>query len=696
MVSHLAKIPVTTLNSVGPKISEMLARLDIYTVQDLLFHLPLRYEDRTRITSIDALKPGDHVLIEGRIQHTTIIGKRKKNLLCRIADDTGFITLRFFHFTSIQHQRLNAYGLLLRCFGEIRRGYQGGLEMIHPEYRKIELHQALPLSNQLTPIYPTTKGLHQLTLRKLTEQALTLLKNNNALPELLPDCILQKFVLPTLESALQYVHRPPANIDQEILLAGKHPAQRRLAIEELIAHQISLQQIRRQIREHCAPIINNFGSLRIELENFLPFHLTNAQRRVINEIVEDLKQTRPMLRLVQGDVGSGKTVVAAMAALQAIEQKFQVAVMAPTEILAEQHFKNFTQWFVPLGVNVGWLSGAQLGSARQNAISNISNGTYSVVIGTHALFQEHVQFKNLALMIIDEQHRFGVHQRLALKEKGIQNEIYPHQLIMTATPIPRTLAMMAYADLDCSIIDELPPGRKLIKTILVSNSRRAEIIERVRIICRQGHQAYWICTLIEDSEVLQCQAAEATTAVLQKKLSELNVRLIHGRMKADEKEKIMTKFKHGDIDLLIATTVVEVGVDNPNANLMIIENSERLGLAQLHQLRGRVGRGTAESHCVLLYQSPLSKTARERLWIMRNTQDGFEIARKDLEMRGPGEVLGTRQAGLMRLRIADLLRDKDLLPQVNYAGQIIVTEFPQLVLPLIARWIRSSKYYAGV
>ncbi|WP_423063507.1 ATP-dependent DNA helicase RecG [Candidiatus Paracoxiella cheracis] len=694
----LASLTINSLKGVGPRVAEHLSRLNIHKVQDLLFHLPLRYQDRTRISSIASLKAGDQVLIEGTIQLGSVVFRGRRNLICRVIDATGTIILRFFHFNATQLQRLSTPGLQIRCFGEVRQNYNGGLEMVHPEYRIVNEGEPQILEDRLTPIYPTTKGLQQATLRKLTAQALDLLQQEADNIELLPEDLLRQFQLPQLQEALIYVHRPPPKAPTDLLQNGQHPTQQRLALEELIAHQLGLQRLRNQIKQHKAPVLcgqpNN--DLQTSLKKLLPFQLTAAQQRVIHEINEDIVNGTPMLRLVQGDVGSGKTIVAIMSVLRAVENGYQAAVMAPTEILAEQHLRSFDTWLAPFGIKIGWLSGSLTHRERNEALKKIRVGEYQVVIGTHALFQKDVEFSNLALVVIDEQHRFGVHQRLALKTKGILDDCYPHQLIMTATPIPRTLAMTAYVDLDVSIIDELPPGRVPINTLLISNSRRSEVIDRVRASCLQGQQAYWVCMLIEDSEALQCQAAEVTAKELQQLLPNLKVGLIHGRLKATDKEAMMSAFKKGAIDLLVATTVIEVGVDVPNANLMVIENPERLGLSQLHQLRGRIGRGTQESHCVLLYQKPLSRTAEQRLAIMRRTNDGFVIAQEDLNLRGPGEILGTRQAGLLRLQVADLLRDKTLLPRVRHAGEWIVQKHPERVAPLMRRWLHGLEQYVEV
>lgn len=688
------QLPCTRLKGVGPRQAERLAKCGIHSIQDLLFHLPTRYQDRTRVLPIGSVRPGDQAVIEGVIELTQVLQSRRANLLCRIADGTGAITLRFFHFTAAQKANLSQ-GTRIRCYGEIRAG-RNGLEIIHPEYRGINPDTITEVAETLTPIYPATEGLSQTSLRLLTAQALSLLQQQPILPDLLPPYLLERFKLLPIKDALLYVHRPPPDADQALLREGMHPTQQRLAFEELLVHHLSLRRLRNQVRHHLAPELPAHHTLTQQFHAQLPFSLTAAQQRVITEISQDISNSLPMLRLVQGDVGSGKTIVAALAALQALENHYQVALMAPTEILAEQHYRNFVKWLEPLNIQVAFLSGKLTQKIRRQMLEPISTGTAQIIIGTHALFQESVSFKKLGLIIIDEQHRFGVHQRLSLHQKGIQENIYPHQLIMTATPIPRTLAMTAYADLDISIIDELPPGRTPIKTIAVANLRRDEVIQRIRTVCQQQRQVYWVCTLIEESEMLQCQAAEVAAAQLTAALPELRVGLIHGRLKPAVKEQIMHDFKTAQIDLLVATTVIEVGVDVPNASLMIIENPERLGLAQLHQLRGRVGRGTAESHCVLLYQHPLSQQAKTRLAVLRDSNDGFEIARKDLELRGPGEVLGTRQTGLLRLRIADLLRDQQLLNQIQQVAEIILQQEPAIVEPLIRRWLGAGEQYGRV
>ena len=689
---------LSTLRGVGPKTLDNLAVIHIHTVEDLLFHLPIRYEDRTRVTPLNELRSGDRVLIEGEIQSAGIIGSKRASLVCRVASDVGSITLRFFHFNAKQKQSLSQNGLKIRCFGEVREGYMGGFEMVHPEYRQMQYADEMPLSNRLTAIYATTKGLNQPMIRKLMRQCLSLLKQNVVLPELLPTKLREDFNMPSIAQALEFVHEPPVGIDLQELLKGVHPSQQRLAFEELLAHNLSLRQIRQKTQTMGALACCGDGVLTKQFIKQLPFSLTNAQQSVFNEIVQDLKQDYPMLRLVQGDLGSGKTVVAALTILQAVEKGYQAVLMAPTELLAEQHYQNFIDWFKPLGIDVGFLVGSLNNKERHDVLQPLLEGKIQVIIGTHALFQAGVEFQKLALIVIDEQHRFGVDQRLALREKACKLGFAPHQLTMTATPIPRSLAMTAYADLDYSAIDELPPGRQPIKTVLISNEKRSDVVERVRINCQQGSQAYWVCTLIDESESLQAQAAEAVAIALQQDLFDLKVGLVHGRLKSADKEVLMQSFKLGEIDVLVATTVIEVGVDVPNASLMIIENPERLGLSQLHQLRGRVGRGTAQSHCVLLYQMPLSVTARQRLAVMRESSDGFVIAEKDLMMRGPGEVLGTRQAGLMRFKVADIIRDKELLYKVQNADKYFHNEFEESTVKqrIIDRWIVNVENYTQV
>ena len=698
--TSLDRVSVEALHRVGPHLATKLKKLGLYSIQDLLFHLPLRYIDRTQITPIGGIQPMTEVVIEGEVRASDIVFGRRRSLVCRIQDHSGVVTLRFFHFNRAQQERLKP-GTKLRCFGEVRRG-KSGVELYHPEYQTLDQANPPALEDKLTPIYPATEGITQSRIRDLCSQALERLKDQS-IPELLPTDLgrgLRQELAYSLPQALRLLHNPPPGTALNLLAEGEHPAQQRLAAEELIAHNLSLLKLRQQVQQQQAPVLTEDKSAATAFLEQLPFSLTAAQHRVAAEISSDISTAIPMLRLVQGDVGSGKTVVAALAAMQAIANGHQVALMAPTEILADQHRINFEQWLRPLGIRVAYLTGKVKGKAREVQLGAIADGTAKMVIGTHALFQESVEFYDLGLSIIDEQHRFGVHQRLALRKKGFSVEGLnlrgpaPHQLIMTATPIPRTLAMSAYADLDCSVIDELPPGRMPVETVVLSNLRRNDVIARVRASCGTGRQAYWVCTLIEESDVLEAQAAEVTSAELQLMLPELSIGLVHGRLKPREKLEIMAAFKAGEIDLLVATTVIEVGVDVPNASLMIIENSERLGLSQLHQLRGRVGRGSQSSHCVLLYSPPISGNGSARLKIMRETTDGFKIAEKDLELRGPGEVLGTRQTGDMQLHIADLQRDAYMLPQIKQLAQDLLLNYPQNVDALITRWLGQSEQYA--
>ncbi|NND92399.1 MAG: ATP-dependent DNA helicase RecG [Granulosicoccus sp.] len=687
---------VLTLKGVGEAMAVKLAGIGIHTLQDVLFHLPFRYQDRTRLAHVGRLSPGREAVINGEVVVSEVVSRRRRSLLVRIDDGTGAIMLRFFHFNQ-QQVRQFARGVRVQCFGEVRRG-PGMLEMVHPEYRILRAGASgeSALENTLTPFYPTTEGVQQPTLRRLTSQVLAQL-DRHSLHEYLPANLIGKLGLPDLTSALHVVHRPPPGSDINALIEGVHPAHRRLALEELIAHRLGLRLLRVHTQAQLAPVIRPAGQLPRTLRSSLAFKLTKAQDRVLLDVLDDMGSGEPMLRLVQGDVGSGKTVVAALAAAQVVECGFQVALMAPTEILAEQHMLNFSEWFEPLGIGVAWLTGRLRAVQRRAAIEAVAMGHQRVIVGTHALFQKDVVFQNLGLAIIDEQHRFGVHQRLALRNKGTEGNTLPHQLIMTATPIPRTLAMTAYADLDASVIDELPPGRKPVTTVALDSSRRGEVVQRVGSAIDDGRQVYWVCTLIEESESMQAEAAEDTLDALRELLPRHRIALVHGRMKPRDKEAIMQAFKARDIDLLIATTVIEVGVDVPNASLMIIENAERLGLSQLHQLRGRVGRGSAQSSCILLYQGPLSGNARERLGILRETNDGFVIAEKDLSLRGAGEVLGTRQTGLAEFRIAQLGRDDDLLDEVSEIADQLLDSHPQSVQGLVRRWIgEERKDYGGV
>ncbi|MFQ5757899.1 MAG: ATP-dependent DNA helicase RecG [Acidiferrobacterales bacterium] len=688
----VASLPITALKGVGPKLAGKLTRLHLHSVQDVLFHLPLRYQDRTHITSLGRLKSGMEVVVLGRVELTDVVYKGRRSLMCRLSDGTGYINLRFFHFSAIQQRNLQR-GHTILAFGEVRFG-PAGLEMVHPEYGVYADEQAAQPESALTPVYPATEGVHQLTLRKLVRQALE--RYLGAVEEYLPPQVLADLKLPVITEALEGVHRPPTPADARALECTSHQWHQRLVFEELLAHQLRLMRLRARQRAHVAPSIAGDGSVLNSLLANLPFALTGAQRKVIHEVRHDLQHSVPMQRLLQGDVGSGKTVVAATAAACAVEAGYQVAVMAPTEILAEQHVQSFKQWLTPLGVEVVSLLGKHNSKTRQAALDAIRSTRAAVIVGTHALFQEGVQFANLGLVIVDEQHRFGVHQRLALREKGAGADSRPHQLIMTATPIPRTLAQTVYADLDVSVIDELPPGRKAVETVVVPASRRAEVVQRIRSACLQGRQAYWVCPLIEESDHMQLQTATETEMELHKALAEIRVSLVHGRVKPAEKDAIMAEFKAGKIDLLVSTTVIEVGVDVPNASLMIIENAERLGLSQLHQLRGRVGRGANQSSCVLMYQPPLSEHARQRLAVMRRTVDGFEIARKDLEMRGPGELLGTRQTGIEQFRIADLLRDYRLLARAQKAARMLSRDYPEQTDAIIRRWTAPTEDYAQV
>ncbi len=681
---------LTALRGVGNSLRERLQRLGVHRPVDLLFLLPQRYEDRTRLTPLGAVVPGRRVVVRGEVALSEVVYRRRRSLLCRLADGTGQITLRFFYFSKAQQEGL-ARGRRLVCFGEARVG-PGGLEMVHPEYRVLAAEEPVALEQSLTPVYPTTEGLQQFRLRNLIAQALD--RFLPLLPDWLPAAATAGY--PALRDALAYLHRPPPGADLAQLAAGTHPCQRRLALEELLAHHLSLRRLREHGRRESAVALPPADALRRKFFGQLGFTLTAGQRQSLAEIDADLALPHPMMRLVQGDVGCGKTVVAAAAALRAVAHGHQVAVMAPTELLTEQHRRSFQRWFEPLGIGTVWLSGSLSRRERQAAYEAIGSGRGQVIIGTHALFQEGLEYRSLALLVVDEQHRFGVHQRLALMQKGAAGDTRPHQLVMTATPIPRTLAMTMYADLDTSLIRELPPGRQPVQTVALPDRRRPELVARVREAAGAGQRAYWVCPLIEDSEALDYQAAESTHAMLAEALPELAVGLVHGRMKPDEKDKVMRAFAAGAVQVLVATTVIEVGVDVPEATLMIVENAERMGLAQLHQLRGRVGRGTGASSCVLVYHSPLSEIARQRLEVLRQTSDGFEVAQRDLELRGPGEVLGTRQTGMLQLRVADLSRDAALLPAVQDMARELFASSSQAVESLIRRWIGEGSRYGNV
>ena len=689
----MSATPLTALKGVGPALAKKLEKLGLFVVEDLLFLLPHRYEDRTQLVRIGALVSGNRCLVSGEVLLSEVAFRGRRNLLVRVSDGSGQLTLRFFHFSRQQQAQFQP-GVHVSCFGEVRRG-KSGFEMIHPEYRILREAQETAMSDSLTPIYPATEGVQQGRLRNLTEQALRAMQKQPP-AELLPSDITRKLGMPSLADAIRYLHRPPPDADVEQLVAGRHPCQQRLAFEELLAHYLSLRNLRALADSERAVALTAGQDRVAAFVDQLPFELTGAQARVVEEILADLAKPHPMMRLVQGDVGSGKTVVAAIACLKAIACGVQVAIMAPTEILAEQHWRNFSSWFGPLGIEPAWLSGSQKAAARRASLEAIADGRAPLVVGTHALFQEGVEFARLALVVIDEQHRFGVHQRMALRDKGIDDDGHPHQLVMTATPIPRTLAMAAYADLDTSVIDELPPGRQPVTTIAIPDTRRGEVVERVRAVVAAGQQAYWVCPLIEESEVLDYQAAEKSYAMLTEALPELRVGLVHGRMRPAEKDKGMQAFKEGLIQVLVATTVIEVGVDVPNASLMIIENAERMGLSQLHQLRGRVGRGAAQSHCVLLYRAPLGRIAKERLAVLRDTNDGFVVAQRDLELRGPGELLGTRQTGLPDYRVANLVRDAELMPRVQVAAESLRRTDPESAGALIRRWLGDAGRYGKV
>jgi len=690
---------VSTLSGVGPKKAEALQRLAIHTLTDVLFHLPLRYEDRTRITPIAQLVHGVDGQIEGRVIDIKITFGRRRSLLCTLEDNSSTMVLRFFHFNKKQQQLLQRANWL-RCYGNPRMNVPGRIEMVHPEYQLIAEPGLLQSTEGLTAVYPATEGIGQHLLRQISIEALSVLNKDGSLPELLPNLLLssvsERLQLASMVDAINYIHRPPANADLAKLVDGDHPMLQRLAFEELLAHHLSLRQ-RRKLREgYQAPVMPANSTLCLKMIDSLPFSLTQAQQRVITEIADDCSLALPMQRLLQGDVGSGKTVVAAAILANAVAQGQQSVLMVPTEILSQQHYHCLLAWFKPLGVNVAWLHGGVKGAQRKKLLAALANGEIDILVGTHAVFQDEVIYQQLGLIIIDEQHRFGVPQRLALQRKGERANSRPHQLIMTATPIPRSLAMTFYADLDLSVIDELPPGRQRINTAIVSAQRRDEVIERIRHASLAGRQVYWVCTLIDESELIASQAATDTAAQLTEQLPDSRVGLVHGRMKGAEKAAQMAAFKAGEIDVLVATTVIEVGVDVPNASLMIIENAERLGLSQLHQLRGRVGRGEEKSHCVLMYHGMLSQSARSRLTIMRKTNDGFAIAQKDLELRGPGELLGVRQTGDMRLRVARLDANETMLDDIRSVADELLSNNPAVVPQLLQRWLGQAQDFATV
>ncbi len=687
---------VTVLRGVGPSLTDKLARLHITSIRDLLFHLPIRYQDRTRRTAIGSLVPRTEVVIEGSVELAQVLFGRRRSLVVRLSDGTGAIILRFFYFNRSQQIRF-AKDRHFRCYGEVRRGAQS-LEMVHPECQLVDPDSPLPLSDRLTPIYPLTEGLQQARLRKIIDQCVPLLQttSENGIPDFIPQRIRTQLALPSLEYALSYIHRPPADAPVAELLDGTHPTQQRLAFEELLAHQLSLKQLRSQTQAHAAPRLSPPASIRERFRDCLGFEMTHAQERVVTEIDQDLAQPMPMLRLLQGDVGSGKTAVAAAVSLNALAAGYQVAIMAPTELLADQHRRNFEGWYETLGFDVLMLTGRLPQKQRKAVLTRIADGRPCLVVGTHALFQDQVDYPKLGFVIVDEQHRFGVHQRLALWDKGALGDSRPHQLIMTATPIPRTLAMTAYADLDVSVLDELPPNRKPARTVVIPDARRDEIIARISHACANDRQAYWVCPLIDESDLLSAQAATDTLTLLSDALPHLRIDLVHGRMSEKDKSAVMQAFSAHQLDLLVATTVIEVGVDVPNASLMVIENAERLGLSQLHQLRGRVGRGTTTADCLLLYKTPLSDTAKHRLKVIRETNDGFVIAERDLQLRGAGEVLGTKQTGASEYRIADIARDHEMLPLVQRTADELLYSEPAIVDRIIERWLTDRIEYVNV
>ncbi|RUA04283.1 MAG: ATP-dependent DNA helicase RecG [Gammaproteobacteria bacterium] len=675
--------PVISIHGLGPKARDNLNGIGIYNLEHLLFHLPFRYQNKTHFTKLNEARVGNEILVQLTIDDVQVTPLRTRQMVCHLSDENGRrLLLRFFHFNQWQREQLTREDII-QCFGEVKIG-KDGLEMHHPEYRLISKGQSTLLEKTLSPIYPLTGGIHQAQMKKWVGMAMEALQNS----PLVDNFKGISHSMPSLKQALAILHHPKEGENLTEIAEFRHTAQQRLIIEELCAQQLSLLRLKEERKHKIANVFAIKECLFRQLHQNLGFTLTNAQQRCIADINTDLSSNHPMLRLLQGDVGSGKTIVAVFACLQAVENGFQTAIMAPTEILAHQHFQGFSDYLNPLRIEVAFLTGSQNTTTRKEQLEKIQSGQAQVVIGTHALFQESVEFKKLGLVVIDEQHKFGVHQRLSLAQKAYNT---PHQLVMTATPIPRSLTMSAYADLDSSIIDELPPGRTLVQTVALNNERKDEIIGKIEQVCKAGNQVYWVCTLIDETEVLRAESATNTHAYLQENLPNLSVVLIHGRMNKDEKTEIMQQFEQGEINVLVATTVIEVGVNVPNASLMVIENSERLGLAQLHQLRGRVGRGNDKSICILMYQAPLSSNAKQRLGILRETNDGFKIAEKDLQLRGPGEILGTQQTGVADMKIANVVRDGYLIEKARFYCEQFMQEDETKQQALIARWITDDK-----
>ena len=679
---------LTDLKGVGPAVKAKLEKLSINKQSDLLFLLPTRYEDKTQLKKIGALMPDQEVLVEGRVLLCSVVYRGRRMMLVQLSDDTGILTLRFFTFSKYQSQNL-ARNTVVRCYGKTRKT-SSGIEIIHPQYQIINPEKPTPLNKSLTPVYPTTKGLAQSKLRQTI--GLSLKQQLGSTEELLPDSIIKEMGLGTLKNALSKIHNPlPSELNN---LEAFEPL-KRLVVEELIANQLALRRLKKTTQSNPALTLNE-DQLMVSVLKALPFKLTNSQSRVINEIKDDLAKPIPMMRLLQGDVGSGKTVVAAAAMAIAAASDSQSVLMAPTELLAEQHKNSLENWFKPLGVNVVILKSKLVKKQKDLILNQIQSGAASIIVGTHALFQTQVEYKNLGLVIVDEQHRFGVDQRLSLVKKSLSNDAVPHQLIMTATPLPRTLAMTAYGDLDTSVLDELPKGRGAIKTLVIPEDKRGEVVQKIDQETTEEKQVYWVCPLIEESEELNYEAAETVFKTLSSELKNKKIGLVHGRLKPDAKNQTMLDFKNNLIQVLVATTVIEVGVDVPNATIMVIENAERLGLSQLHQLRGRVGRGVHESLCILIYKKPLSSVAKQRLSVIKKSLDGFYISEKDLELRGPGELLGTKQKGLIGLRVADISRDAYLLPSINKLCADFDNKHPGLAKKLIKRWVGEQIVYRNV